>query len=153
MCAFHTFSEENTRRCNIANLSIPSGYKRQIFNLSEDLTLDCYLDADFAGLYGVEDDQDPVCVKSRTGYCVTLDGCPLILGVQVTIGDCPVNNRDRIYCFITIMIPMRRLLQARFKFSREANSEIVFEDNNGALSIAHVTKNKEHRNKASSLSQ
>jgi hypothetical protein len=39
---------------------------------------DAIVDADFAGLYGVEDDQDPMCVKSRTGYCLTLANCPLI---------------------------------------------------------------------------
>ena len=40
--------------------------------------LDCYVDADFAGLYGYEDDQDPVSVKSRTGFVLTLFGCPII---------------------------------------------------------------------------
>jgi hypothetical protein len=30
------------------------------------LDIDCYVDADFAGLWGYEDKQDPSCVKSRT---------------------------------------------------------------------------------------
>ena len=38
---------------------------------------DLYCDADYAGLWKYEDDQDPVCVKSRTGYVVTLGGCPI----------------------------------------------------------------------------
>ena len=42
------------------------------------LQLDCYVDADFAGSYGQEDDQDPICVKSRTGYVLTLGNCPLM---------------------------------------------------------------------------
>ena len=42
------------------------------------LTLDCHVDADFAGLYGFEHDQDPVCVKSRTGYLITFMNCPLL---------------------------------------------------------------------------
>ena len=42
------------------------------------LTLDCYVDADFTGLYGQEDNQDPICVKSRTGYVLTLGNCPLM---------------------------------------------------------------------------
>lgn len=33
---------------------------------------DCYVDADFAGLFGVEDSQDPSSAKSRTGYVFTL---------------------------------------------------------------------------------
>ena len=40
--------------------------------------LDCYVDADFAGLLGYEDEQDPVSVKSRTGFTLTLFGCPII---------------------------------------------------------------------------
>ncbi|MGH3053369.1 MAG: reverse transcriptase domain-containing protein, partial [Gaiellaceae bacterium] len=31
------------------------------------LSVDCHVDADFAGLWKREDDQDPLCVKSRTG--------------------------------------------------------------------------------------
>jgi hypothetical protein len=39
--------------------------------------VDCYVDADFAGLWKNEDAQDPVSVKSRTGYLITFLGCPL----------------------------------------------------------------------------
>jgi hypothetical protein len=43
-----------------------------MFKPSNDLELDCYVDADFAGLWNYESDQDPVCIKSRTGYVMTL---------------------------------------------------------------------------------
>ena len=39
--------------------------------------VDCYVDADFAGLWNVEDEQDPVSVKSRSGHLITFMGCPL----------------------------------------------------------------------------
>ena len=42
------------------------------FKPTERMELDCYVDADFAGLWKHEEDQDPVCVKSRTGYVITL---------------------------------------------------------------------------------
>ena len=45
---------------------------------NNDYQVDCYVDADFAGLYGSEHDQDPICVKSRTGYLITFMGCPLL---------------------------------------------------------------------------
>jgi len=48
-----------------------------IFRLNASLALDCYVDADFAGLWKVENESDPVCVKSRTGYVLLLGGCPL----------------------------------------------------------------------------
>ena len=47
------------------------------FKANQNLILDLYVDADFAGLWKYEDDQDPVCVKSRTGFVITLGGCPV----------------------------------------------------------------------------
>ena len=44
---------------------------------NKSLTIDCYVDADFAGLWKSEDDQDPLCVKSRSGFLITFMGCPL----------------------------------------------------------------------------
>ena len=36
------------------------------------LKIDAYPDADFAGMYGHEKADDPTCVRSRTGYIITL---------------------------------------------------------------------------------
>jgi len=52
--------------------------KGLILDPSEELCLDCYPDADFAGLWGHEDPQDPHCARSRTGYVITLAGCPVL---------------------------------------------------------------------------
>eukprot|EP00956_Cyclotella_meneghiniana_P018181 scaffold30080_cov40-Cyclotella_meneghiniana.AAC.1 len=49
-----------------------------ILNPSKHLHVDCYPDADFAGLYGHEDKQDPHCVRSRTGYVILLANCPIL---------------------------------------------------------------------------
>ena len=48
-----------------------------MFNPTTDITLDCFCDADFAGLWGYEDDQDPVCVRSRTCYVMAMGGCTI----------------------------------------------------------------------------
>ncbi len=40
--------------------------------------LNAYVDANFCGLFGYEDDQDPVSVCSRTGFTLTLFGCPIL---------------------------------------------------------------------------
>jgi len=42
------------------------------------LKINCYVDADFAGLWNHEDDQDPHCVKSRTGYVICVGGSPIV---------------------------------------------------------------------------
>jgi len=56
------------------------GTKEQgiIFEPSQELQLDCYVDADFGGLWGVEDAQEPISVKSRTGYLIMFMNCPLL---------------------------------------------------------------------------
>ena len=52
--------------------------KGLILDPTDDLSVDCYPDADFAGLWGHEDPQDPHSVRSRTGYIITLSGCPIL---------------------------------------------------------------------------
>ena len=49
-----------------------------MFNTSKKLVVDCYADADFAGLWGHEDPQDPICARSRTGFVVTFANFPLL---------------------------------------------------------------------------
>jgi hypothetical protein len=49
-----------------------------ILKPGSDQRVDCYVDADFGGLFSVEDKQDPISVKSRTGYVITYRGAPLM---------------------------------------------------------------------------
>ena len=49
-----------------------------ILKPGKDLRVDCYVDADFGGLFSVEAKQDPISVKSRTGYVITYRGAPLM---------------------------------------------------------------------------
>lgn len=52
--------------------------KGLILNPSGELKVDAYPDADFAGLYGHEKVTDPSCVKSRTGFLITVSDCPMV---------------------------------------------------------------------------
>ncbi len=40
--------------------------------------LDCYPDANFAGLWNRDDKHDPHCVRSCTGYVICLSDCPVL---------------------------------------------------------------------------
>ena len=42
------------------------------------LKVNCYVDADFAGLWKVENPQDPISVKSRSGHLIMFMDCPLL---------------------------------------------------------------------------
>lgn len=45
---------------------------------NDTLGVDCYIEADFAGLWGIKHDQDPISMKSRTGYILIFMGCHLL---------------------------------------------------------------------------
>lgn len=43
-------------------------------NPSNSYNDECYVDTNFGGLWGVEDDHDPICVKSRAGFLIIFMG-------------------------------------------------------------------------------
>lgn len=119
------------------------------FKPDPSMQLNCYVDADFAGLWSVEDDQDPVCVKSRTGYVLTLGNCPL-LWVSKLQTEIALSTTEAEYIAMSQamrdLLPMRSLLQhlgdkMKLSFSKPTiiHSK-VFEDNNGALTLATAPK-------------
>eukprot|EP00957_Ditylum_brightwellii_P168917 12857045-Ditylum_brightwellii.AAC.1 len=60
-----------------------TGFWGMVIDPTGDLTLDCYCDANFTGLWGREDDQDPISVKSRTGIVLTLGQTPIVLVLKM----------------------------------------------------------------------
>ena len=80
-CARHTHAPKKSHEDAIKRIvRYLSGTRDKgvSFQPSDDPVLDCYVDADFAGLWSYEDKEDPVCVRSRTGYVLTFGGCPLL---------------------------------------------------------------------------
>jgi hypothetical protein len=81
-----------------------------ILKPGKDLRVDCYVDADFGGLFSVEDKQDPVCVKSRTGYVITYRGAPLMwaskMQTQVALSTMEAE-------YVALSISMRNLIPIR----------------------------------------
>jgi Reverse transcriptase (RNA-dependent DNA polymerase) len=57
--------------------------KGMIIKPTKDLTLDCYADADFAGLFSTSDPDDPKSVKSRSGFVITLGRIPVSWGSKL----------------------------------------------------------------------
>ena len=49
-----------------------------VFNPSKKLVVDCYADADFAGLWGYENPQESICARSRTVFVVTFSNFPML---------------------------------------------------------------------------
>ena len=119
-----------------------------IMNPTRQMTLNCYVDADFAGLWGQEDRQDPTCVKSRTGFMLEFSGC-LLLQVSKLQTEIALSTTEAKY--IALSQSMRELLLAKCMLKevlRHFGSELkdisshltVFEDNNGAIALATAPK-------------
>jgi hypothetical protein len=45
---------------------------------NQPLDIECYVDADFAGLYGYEQPYNPSSVKSQSGFVLCASNCPCI---------------------------------------------------------------------------
>ena len=106
--------------------------------------LNAHVDADFAGLYDCEDHEDPICVKSRTGYVISFDGCPVLwkskLQSLIALSTLEAEYIALSQC-MRDLIPLRRVLNDIAEaFDLDINVPTtyskVFEDNQGALTLA-----------------
>ena len=111
--------------------------------------LNCWVDADFCGLHGYEDEQDPTSVKSRTGFVLTLCGCPILWSCKLQDQICLSSTAAEYVAFSMAMrelLPMRALLQeigSKLDLPFVKHSLVrstVFEDNQGCLSLVNVPK-------------
>jgi hypothetical protein len=119
--------------------------KGTIVTPTGDLSLDCYVDADFAGLHGRDPDYSNTSAKSRTGYIITLGGCPILWKSQLQT-EISLSTLEAEYSALSAsmrtLLPLRDLLGEICKeltLPPDFKSTIrcrVFEDNNGALLLA-----------------
>lgn len=110
------------------------------------LRLDCFCDADYAGLYNHEPHYLSSSVKSRGAYIIKLSGCPLVWKTQLMSSICLSTAEAEYYSLSLAMralLPVKTLLEEMVtKLSVPkgmAVSKIVstaHEDNSAALSLA-----------------
>ena len=120
-----------------------------ILSPSKELVVDCYVDASFADAWGSEDPRDPASVKSRTGFVILVANCPLIWVSKVqSLIACSTLEAEYIALSHSMreLIPLRRLVKTMAgslglqKESEARTYSKVFEDNNGALTLANAPK-------------
>ena len=109
------------------------------------ITLDCHVDADFAGNWNLTDSADPNAARSRAGYLITLGNAP-VLWRSKRITDICLSTMEAEY--IALSMSMRSLLHLRgmlFEidsiFSLDLGSKLssistVYEDNRAAQILA-----------------
>jgi hypothetical protein len=113
------------------------------------LNLECFVDADFAGLYKREPDREPISVRSRTGFLINVGNCPILWRSQLQT-EVSLSTLEAEYSALSqslrVVLPLHRMIvevASQLKLLETVKSSIaarVFEDNNGALSLA--TKQK-----------
>lgn len=119
--------------------------KGTIVRPTGDLSINCYVDADFSGLYGRDPDYAPSSAKSRTGYIITLGGCPILWKSQLQT-EISLSTLEAEYSALSAsmrtLLPLRYMLVevvTALRLPPQFTSTIqcrVFEDNNGALLLA-----------------
>ena len=119
------------------------------FRPSTDWQVDCYCDADFCGLWGSEDPNDPIVTKSRTGFVILLAGCPLFWKSTLQTETSVSTMMAEYVALSTAMrelLPLKRLVKTIAKVvTGDENVKITtksdfFEDNNGALTVATMPR-------------
>jgi Reverse transcriptase (RNA-dependent DNA polymerase) len=118
-----------------------------ILQPSTTLKIDCFVDADFAGLWPHEDRNDPTCVKSRTGFVIKLSNCPVIWGSKLQ-GSIALSTMEAEYLALSStmreLIPFKELVTAVGNAVGFTSNEIttirttVWEDNVGAWTLANL---------------
>lgn len=110
--------------------------------------LDCYVDADFAGMWNEEITDEPSSVKSRTGYVILFANCP-VLWVSKLQTEIALSTTEAEYIALSQamrdLIPMRTLLTelatlTNFTFGDTITHSTVFEDNKGCVELANAPK-------------
>jgi hypothetical protein len=84
-----------------------------IIRPTANLSLDLYVDADFAGLWNAENPDESISVKSRTGFIIMIGGTPVIwtskLQTEIALSTCEAE-----YIALSNLIMMRLQRYAPF---------------------------------------
>ena len=119
--------------------------KGMIFKPTGTLNLECWCDADFAGLYKRDPDTNPSSVKSRGAFIITLSGVPLFWKTQLH-SEITLSTTEAEYSTLSMslrtLIPLRDLLLevtealAVAAHRHAAMTCRVFQDNHAAHQLA-----------------
>jgi len=110
--------------------------------------LDCYVDADFSGLWKSDNSCDPISVRSRTGYVIMFCGTPLLWCSKLQ-SEVALSTVEAEYIALSQsmrdLLPTKQLLQElqnifKLPTSTTTTTSTVFEDNAGAIELARCPK-------------
>ena len=118
-----------------------------IMSPSDDMGIECYPDADFAGLWSHENPQDPHCARSRTGFVIRVAQCPVIwaskLQTEITLSTMEAEYVAMSMACKTLfpIIDMVRDLGEKLGLDVDDKTKFfvkIHEDNVGALTLGRL---------------
>ncbi len=149
-CARYTHSPKQSNKDALKQTGcylIGTLTKGLIINPSKTLNINCYPDADFAGLWTKDNKQDPHCVRSKTGYIICLSNCP-VLWKSKLLTEIALSTMEAEYVvlstschdlFLLIDITNELCTALQFKMQAETHMHIkIHEDNVGALMLGKL---------------
>ena len=116
---------------------------------NDNLGIDAYVDADFAGTWGSEASTSRESVRSRAGFVITFGGCPLTWYSKLIDTICLSTMMAE---YIALSVCMRHLIPIRSicadlckslgleEMTKSRMHSVIFEDNLGALGLASAPK-------------
>ena len=120
--------------------------KGMLVRPTDDCQLDLYTDADFAGLWNIQEADDPVTLRSRTGFVATLGGNPIAWGSKLQTEISLSTTEAEYIAASTAMrsfIPLRRMVHTlleifEIEIPKENKMSMVWEDNNGVIKMVEA---------------
>ena len=133
--------------------------KGVIYKRPKTFSLECYVDADYAGLYNREPPENPISVKSRTGFIISVAGCYVMCKSQLQ-STIALSTSEAEYGALSqgmrTIIPFRETLVELINEVKAVDNKgnypfgtndvlkkfptVIYEDNSTALSLAKKQK-------------
>jgi len=116
-----------------------------IIRPSTSLKLDCYCDADYAGMWGAEPAEDASSVRSRSGYVIMLGGQPVYWSSKLQT-EIALSTMESEYICLSqacrTLVAMRETLQVIVStmgllMPPEEQQTTIFEDNSATAIVAN----------------
>jgi hypothetical protein len=135
--------------CRICRYLQATNNKGYILNPTlQNCNLDCYVDADFAGLWTEASSSKATAVKSRTGYAILFANCPVLwvskLQTEVALSTTEAKNialSKAMRNLIPMHAPLSELATLTcLTFGTTTTFSTIFEDNKGCVELANTPK-------------
>ena len=130
----------------IARYLMGTKHRGMLIRTTTHCQLDLFVDADFAGLWNIQEANDPVTLRSRTGFVATLGGNLILWGSKLQT-EISLSTTEAEYIAASTalrsFLPLKRLVNCmlttfEIQIPEEIEISMVWEDNNGVIKMVEA---------------